>query len=142
MHVRPAYRQVASVSEMQAEWSRLRPEIIKAIPFMGGTHDERDLLAAVGSGEFTFWVAPKAFVLAALEKFPRLTRVSYFLGGGDLAQTDHLVPLIEAWGLQNGASKIVCTARPAVERHNLKRPTERIETGWTRTGAVYTKDLI
>jgi hypothetical protein len=137
----PIAYQVATAADLQREWSRLRPVIMDALPFMGGTHDESDLIKAVLEGGLSMWAAPGSFVLAMVERCPRLTRVCVTLAGGKPPEVDAMMPLVEAWGVQRGATQLFCAIRPGLERVNRRDPAARLEHGWQRVSVNYVKEL-
>ena len=142
MHIAEVKLGMAETSSaLQAEWVRLRAIILKAIPCLGGTHDEADLIAGCLSGQFTLWTAADAFVLATVQEFPRLKRLHIFLANGNPQQVNRLMVMASAWSKAKGVSEITCTLRPAVERHNERHPEERISSGWKKTGATYVKEI-
>lgn len=125
---------------MQAHWNRLRPLILKAIPFMQGSHDEADLIAGVLAGTFRFFAGPNSFALAEIEKLPRVTRCNLFLAGGDPEQCLVLRDVVEAWGRDSGATQFFTMVRPALDRLN-KQGRGPHAKGWTRGATIYAKEI-
>lgn len=102
---------------LQTHWNRLRPLIQRAVPLMGGTHNEEDLIKAVLAGEMTFWPGKKSFALAVLERFPRLTRAHVILANSeDQPEMLRLAESITAWAKALGATELVADVRPGVDR--------------------------
>lgn len=101
---------------LQAHWTRLRPIIQKAVPFMGGTHDEADLLKEVLEGRMSFWPGERSFIIAAIERFPKLVRLNFCLAGGDREEIERIAHKIHQWGKVMGATVAVTEIRPGAER--------------------------
>lgn len=124
---------------LNASWKRLRPLIQKAIPFMGGTHDEADLLKEVMEGRITFWPGQRAFVLAAIERFPKLTRLNLVLAGGDYVEADQIGMKIMAWGKMQGATQMIAELRPGLDRNVATG--KRAASDFTRRRTVYVREI-
>lgn len=125
---------------VQAHWRRLRPLILKSIPFMNGSHDEADLIAGVLDGSFRLWAGPNSFALASLERYPKLVRCNLFLAGGDAHECLEMRGRVEAWGKANGAGQFFTMIRPGLDRLNHQGRGPHAE-GWSRGATIYTKDL-
>lgn len=125
---------------VQTHWQRLRPLILKAIPFMNGSHEEADLIEGVLAGEFTFWHGDNSFALAAIEKHKRLTRCNLFLAGGNPKECLRLRDKVEQWGKSKGATQFFTMVRPALDRINREGSGPHAQ-GWTRGATVYVKEI-
>lgn len=124
---------------LQAHWSRLRPLILKAVPFMGGTHDEADLIKECLEGRMTFWPGEKSFLIAQVQKFPRQTRCVVVLANGDADECTRLRDRVEAWAKTQGATALRAELRPAGDR--MAQRGHPATTNWKRGPTIYQKDL-
>ena len=126
---------------MVLHWPRLRHLIIAALPYLGGTHDEESLLEEIRSARMVFWPGEKSFIITAIEAFPKLKRLNILLANGDPTEAENLVEVASVWARNHGVTKVISSLRPALDRFNQLRPTQRITTGWARVSAVYEKAL-
>lgn len=124
-----------------AHWNRLLPLIVKAVPFMGGTHDESDLLMDIQNGKLSFWPSENAFVITSVDVFPKIKRLNVVLANGDPREVDMLIGLAEQAAKKLGATKAVSAFRPGLERFVVSRTPEMENHAWRRISHNYVKEL-
>lgn len=132
---------VTTTEALQAEWSRVRGLIVAAIPCLGGTHNESDLIAGVLNGSFRLWTSHRSFVLTTIETFPRMKRLHVFLVNGDPKEIARLIAMACVSALHDGAAQVRTSVRPAIERYLQRNPDERAAQGWIRGATTYVKGI-
>lgn len=106
------------IESPQAAWERCRPYIHAALQYGDGTHLIEDVEARIEDGTAVFWPGERSAIVTEIIETPRKTILNFWLAGGDLDETtNHMRPVIEAWGKSQG-----CTASSIVGR-----------PGWVRT---------
>lgn len=122
-------------------WERLLPLITPAIPFMGGTHTIDDLRADIESGHMTFWPGKDAFIVTALDVFPRLKRLNVLLANGDPREVNMLIGVAESWAKKQGATQTTSAFRAGLERFVANKAPEMAKHDWRRVSQNYVKAI-
>lgn len=143
MHIAPINHGPAlTAHQVHVHWQRLHTLILRAIPQLGGTHDEADCLAEIMNGAWTFWPGAGAFIFAAIETYPKLKRVNLVLASGDHNECAALEPAIVAWARARGATKSITFARPALDRLDRSGKSGYYSgSGYARGRILYCKDI-
>jgi hypothetical protein len=101
------------------------------------THTLDHLLDAIADEHMQFWPAQQSFVITELLKSPTgIGIVNLFLAGGNLAELQTLLPIIEAWAVSQGCQRAMCIGRKGWERTFVTKIA-----GWSPTMSVYEKEL-
>ena len=96
------------MTDARSEWRRCRPWIEAALRRSHGTHGIEDIEAGILRGDFQFWARARSAAVTELNRFPKLTALTFFLVGGDLRElTQALEPQIVAWARRQGATKVI-----------------------------------
>ena len=93
-----------------------RPYIDAALDYSGGTHDFEDIRAGVASGQFQFWPGVNSAVITEIIDYPKFRAIHFFLAGGNAAELERMVPVIEKWGAEHGCTRATFTGRKGWER--------------------------
>lgn len=95
------------------EWDRCAPWIESALAHAGGTHTLDDVKALVESGECRFWAGRAAAMITEVQRWPRLSVLLLWLGGGDLDElVNELRPMAEDYGREQGCTRVRVSGRP------------------------------
>lgn len=103
-----------AVVSFEAEWSRCRPWLMKALARGGEpqTHDIDDVLAEVLTGDAQFWPGLNAAFVTQVHDFPRYRALHSWIAGGDLGEiVEDMLPEIEAWGRGRGCTRFTVIGR-------------------------------
>lgn len=76
-------------------WHKHLPAVTVGLEECGGSHTADDLLAALRSGEMTWYASNDAFVVIEILRHPRLTVMNCVLAGGDLDQMADITSAME-----------------------------------------------
>ena len=120
-------------------WIRLQPLIRKAVPFMYGAMDEHDLLKAVLERRMAFFPGERCFMVAAIDRHEQKTAANIVLANGDDDEIAAMVPGVERWALNNGATELVFDFRPGLDR--LEEGSRCKALGFKRRSVRYAKEL-
>lgn len=112
-----------------------RPHIDAALQYSGGTHTFDDVVKGVEADVMQFWPGPNSAIITEIQEYPRKRILHFFLAGGNLAELERMLPVIEAWGRENG-----CTAATLAGRLGWQR-TFLVNEGWKTKLVVMSKDL-
>lgn len=88
-----------------------RPYLEAALSFTGGTHTYDDIMFGVEHGTFQFWPGINSAVLTEIIDYPRFRSLHFFLAGGNAAELEAMIPLIEKWGAERGCKRATFTGR-------------------------------
>lgn len=116
--------------------SRCRTHIEAALEYSQGTHLFSDIAAGILSGRYQLWAGKDSAIVTEIIVYPRMKDLHYFLAGGDLDELKTIRPHIEAWGVQQGCSRVSLAGRPGWAKTFLK--DEGYEPAWF----ILKKDLI
>lgn len=126
---------------VEQHWFHLRPLIKKAIKWMGGTHDELDLLAGVKAGRLFLFPGHKSFIMCSIERTPKLSICHMFLANGDRAECASLEQRVAEWAKQNGCKEIHTLARMGLAHLDEKKRGYYTTSGYKRARVLYVKEL-
>ena len=87
-------------------WHKHLPEIEVGLEACGGSHTADDLLAALRSGEMTWYASNDAFVIVEILRHPRLTVMNVSLAGGDLDHMRDLETVVDNLARAHGCNVI------------------------------------
>jgi hypothetical protein len=119
----------------EAEWARCAPWLDAALVHAGRTHSLADVRAAIDRGEARFWPGVASALVAALENDPGERRLLIWLAGGERGELEnHILPLAEGWGRENGCRRALVIGRAGWER-TLK------SKGYAPLAQIIAKDL-
>lgn len=122
------------IFELMQEYARVREHLLPAIERTNGTHTEDDVIAALLNGQFKLWALEKSVGITEFQIYPRMKILNVFLAGGDLTEIMAHTPVLEAYGLKNGCSRMTFGGRPGWE-------PVMSEHGYKRGGVFLYKDL-
>jgi hypothetical protein len=112
-----------------------RRQIEDALVYSGHSHTYDDVLAMVEAGKAQAWFGATSIIITEIVLEPQFKVLNYFLAGGNLAELEAMLPLVEAWGREHGCKKATLVGRKGWERTFLKRQ------GWTNGLVVLDKNL-
>lgn len=136
-----AISKVETETDLQRNWIRLRPLILKSVAFTNA-YNEVDLLKGVMNGAWTFWPGDRSFIFASVDKYPTLTKLNIFLAGGDHNEVFQIEPAVVAWAKSLGATQSFTEARMGLDRLNEHgHRNYYTDAGYKRSRVVYVKDI-
>lgn len=91
---------------LDTAWPACWPMLAPALAHAGHTHDERDLLAAIASGEMQLWPGRKAAIVTELVRYPQFDAARFFLAGGDLEELRAMEPRLVDWARGQGCARV------------------------------------
>ena len=113
-----------------------RALIAAALVYAGGTHSVDDVLEACYRGEFQMWEGRASVVVTQVVVNPQKKEAVAFLAAGSLEEIQEMYPVVEAWALDIGCTRLSCHGRPGWERTWLTK-----DAGWRPELVVYSKEL-
>lgn len=100
------------------EVTRCGPWLQAAMDCAGGTtHTLGDIYNGIESGLLQFWPAEDAAIVTEFVHYPQERHIHVFLAGGNLETINGMRPAVEAFGINNGCSRLTITGRPGWARH-------------------------
>jgi hypothetical protein len=102
---------LAGVAFLVGELDRLRPVIMRALPYTHRTHEFNDLVAMVIKGEVRLWTTPRSFLVVERVVYPRRVHYHIFLAGGDLDELRGLHDAVIEAARADGAQALTLTGR-------------------------------
>jgi hypothetical protein len=118
---------------LTGEEKRARME--KALAYGGSTHTVEDVVALLKAGEAQLWERGDGVIVTAVDQFPRLKAVRFWLIFGELRDCLALEHEINPWAIENG-----CTVATACGRRGWGRVAA--PTGWKPWLPNFHKDLL
>lgn len=119
----------------EAGWAKAAPWVEAALEHAGSTHALADVEAMVRNHEARFWLGTNAALVTTIDDHPRLKALHLWLGGGDMDElVNHLRPLAEAWGREQGCIRVTELGRPGWERALARH-------GYRLTSTLLVKEL-
>lgn len=112
-----------------------RTEIEAALVYAGGSHTYDDVKAEVEAGTLQFWPGVRSVLITGIVEYPRRKVLSIFLAGGVLDEIEAMLPVVLAWGREQG-----CSSATAIGRRGWTR-TFVTAQGWTANAVLYEKEL-
>jgi hypothetical protein len=101
----------------EVEWARCEAWIRSALDMSGGSHAIEDVKAAVERGEARLWGWTKSAAVTEVQTWPRARFLLIWLAGGDLEELrDVMLPLMEAYGREQGCTRCYIVGRPGWSR--------------------------
>lgn len=110
-------------------------QIEAALGYSGGTHSFEDVVLEVENGTLQFWPGPHSVIITEIQEHPQKRILHFFLAGGNLAEIQRMVPLIEDWGREQGCTTASLAGRKGWERTFLQH------SGWKPKLVLMSKDL-
>jgi hypothetical protein len=114
-----------------------RPYIEAALYRNGGTHSFDDIQAGVAAGHYQFWPGVQSAMITEIIEYPKFKVLHCFLAGGNLAEIEVMVPVVEEWGREQGCTRAMFTGRRGWERSFLTQP----RYGYEPYAISFTKEL-
>lgn len=119
----------------ETEWARCAGWIEAALDHAGRTHSLGDVRAMIERGEARCWPGAESALVAIVETDPGERRLLIWLAGGDRCELeDEILPVVEAWGRENGCRRAMVIGRGGWER-TLK------SKGYAPLARIIAKDL-
>lgn len=106
---------------MNIDVNAFRRYIEDALVYSGGTHTFEDVTAAIDAGTLQLWPGLSSAVVTEVVDAPRQRILNFFLAGGNLAELETMLPIILAWGKEQGCVKATLVGRKGWERTFLTR---------------------
>jgi hypothetical protein len=125
---------LAGIAYLVNELDRLRPAVMKALPYTHRTHEFNDLVAMVIKGEVRLWTTPRSFLIVERVVYPRRTHYHIFLAGGDLDELRGLHDQVIAAARADGVQALTLTGRRGWVRALL-------DWGWEEVYSTIMLDL-
>lgn len=109
--------------------------LVQALNEGGRTHEVSDVMRALQHGDAQVWCGERDSVaITQVMRYPAKYVLRYWLAAGDLEDLRPLLPKLEEWGRERGA-----TMAEAIGRLGWAREARR--AGYTLDAAVYRKEL-
>lgn len=101
-----------------SEWDRCAHWIEAALEHSGGSHLIEDVRYLCETDpDYRFLPGERAAAVVQVIEYPRLKRLHLWLNGGDMAELlGVLLPIAEAWGLDQGCAQFTTAGRPGWDR--------------------------
>lgn len=115
---------------MNTELPHYRPLVESALEYAGWDYTFEDVAEAVEAGEAQFWPGPNSVIITQLDEKPRKKVLVFWLAAGNTTELKAMVPLVIAWGKEEG-----CALARMVGRRGWKR-SFLMEQGWEDTHYV------
>lgn len=122
------------IFDLMQEYARVREYLLPAIERTNGTHTEDDIILGLISGHLKLWALEKSVGITEFQTYPRMKVINVFLAGGDLDEIMAHTPVLEAYGLKNGCTRMTFGGRPGWEPKMADR-------GYKRGGVFLYRDL-
>lgn len=116
------------------ELERCKKWIEDALERSGDTHDYKDVVDAVLSGEMMLWSDENSCIIGTICKHPKKTTLHLFLGAGDLDEITDIVKNMEIFAKEAG-----CDALTLSGRYGWKRAFK--DMGWEQQFVSLQKDI-
>ena len=101
----------------ETDWARCEGWIEAALDHAGRTHGLADVRTAIERGDARLWPGDAAALVAVVETDPGERRLLIWLAGGDRSELeDQILPVVEAWGRENGCRRAMVIGRGGWER--------------------------
>jgi hypothetical protein len=114
---------------------RMVDKLRDALRRAGSTHTVQDLIDLARAGKAQFWERGGTLVVTEVVEFPRRKVLRFWVAGGDLDDVERLMPQIEQWGREQGA-----TMAEAIGRRGWARRSEA--HGYNAVATVFQKELL
>lgn len=109
--------------------ARARPFLEAALEYARGTHTFSDVVRDLDTGMAQLWDTDRAAVVTKILRTPRIKSCHLFLAGGDLAELQRMLPIIEGWARGEGCQRMTLAGRPGWTRSFLR--DGGYEAAWT-----------
>jgi hypothetical protein len=108
--------------------------LVDALAEAGRTHEIEDVMRALRTGDAQVWVENDSVIITELLVFPRRSVLRYWLAAGDMDDMLTLLPKLEAWGREQGA-----TLAEMVGRRGWRKEAQA--NGYEAAATIYRKDI-
>jgi hypothetical protein len=108
--------------------------LVDALTNAGRTHEIEDVMRALRTGDAQIWVENDSVVVTEVLVFPKRTVLRYWLAAGDMDDMLTLLPKLEQWGREQGA-----TLAEMVGRRGWRK--EAAAHGYEAAATIYRKDI-
>lgn len=115
------------------EFSRLTPQIERALEYANGLHTVASLRSAIESGQMQLWYTGTSVIITKLTQFPGGKVLEGILAAGKLCEIQAMTPVIEWWAQFEG-----CTGAMFHGRHGWAR-TFMADVGYQPTHTIFFK---
>ena len=104
----------------------------RALQHAGGLYGLDDVLAEARAGRAQIWERGDTVAVTELLRYPRATAVRYWLVGGHAGEARTLLPEIEAWAREQGATRAEATGRHGWRRLAAAHGYEPVATQFAK----------
>lgn len=111
-------------------WARCAPYISDALEYAGGSHTLADVWHGIEGGGYQLWPGERSAIVTEMLQTPGHLTLHFFLAGGSLPELEGMLPVILAWGREQG-----CTRASLLGRHGWQRTFLR-RLGWRPTAVL------
>lgn len=127
-------RRIETEEDFVAEYPRVRQWLLDAA-LRSGNPDERHIIEAIGSGDWTLWTSPGAAATTDFIEWEGRKALVFVLAGGNLDEILNVgAPAIEAWARENECKTTMLFGRRGWER-KMK------QTGYEYVATVLAKEI-
>lgn len=120
---------------MTPEQTLLAAKLERALARAGGTHTLDDVIALARAGRAQIWEAPGAVIVTEVVAFPQRVVLRLWLCAGDLDGVERLLPDVEQWGREQGATLAEVIGRPGWKARAK-------DLGYVASATVFEKELL
>lgn len=113
----------------RARIERARPFLEAALEYTQGTHTFADVVQDLDTSMAQLWDTERAAVVTQILVAPRSKSCHLFLAGGEMAELERILRVIEQWAKAQGCQRMTLAGRPGWTRSFLRG--EGYEPAWT-----------
>lgn len=114
---------------------RARRFLEPALEYTRGTHTFSDVERYLETGHAQLWDTDRAAIVTQILRTPRIKTCHLFLAGGELAELERMLPIVEQWAKREGCTRMTLAGRAGWTRTFLR------DKGYDPAWVVMTKDF-
>lgn len=119
----------------EEDFDRAVPYIQAALAYGNDELNLAEVKEHIEDGKMQLWAGVTSAIVTELVDYPRHRALHFTLAGGNLPEIEAMLPVIEAWGRSQGATRSTLSGRPGWTRSFLR------DQGWRATHVLMTKAL-